>query len=250
MSLSKKAVMALSVVNEKDSIRAILTWPVFSFTSFLMLSKLKKQGLEPRTIIDVGANVGQFSVAAAKTYDDIHIYSFEPNPESVAKMRQNVKGLKQIQIFPVALGYEKGEADFHVNAHSHSSSLLPLAKGHLDAFPEAFEKQTIKVNVCTLDEISPELELERPVLLKLDVQGFEAAVLSGATQTLKSVDYILVETSFKPLYKGEVLFSQIMEMLNSHHFVFSRPVDSFSDDKTGEILQMDALFVRNSMVKG
>src|SRR6266498_80384 len=69
MALSKRASIFLSVVTEKTFLKSFLSWPVFSFTSFHMLTSLSKQGFSINTVIDVGANVGQFAVAAAKIFD-------------------------------------------------------------------------------------------------------------------------------------------------------------------------------------
>jgi hypothetical protein len=56
------------------------------------------------------------------------------------------------------------------------------------------------------------------------------------------VDYVLLETSFRPLYEGEKTFMEIARMMEDHGFEFLRPVDWLSDPRNGEVLQMDALF--------
>lgn len=225
-----------------DFYSALLTWTKFSLTSYFMVTNLVKQGLQPSTIIDVGANVGQFSVASSHLFKNVQIYGFEPVPESFEKLSKNVSKLDRVTIHALALGEQAGHIVFHVNSHSHSSSALPLTKHHLMAFPHAKEDKVITVPVTTLDNISNELNLVSPVLLKLDVQGYEANVLKGAVETLKSVDYVLLEASFKPMYEGELLFTEIVELMQDYGFKFLRPVDFLSDDKTGEILQIDALF--------
>ncbi len=83
-------------------------------------------------------------------------------------------------------------------------------------------------------------------MLKLDVQGFEPQVLQGASDTLLNVDYVLLESSFRPLYDGEKTFIDILNMLSDRGFEFSRPVGWLEDPRNDEILQMDALFVRSS----
>jgi FkbM family methyltransferase len=210
-----------------------------------MVCALKQQGIQPKTIIDVGANVGQFAIAAAKLFSPVtQIYSFEPYPEVVELLQQNVHHLKNITIYPLALGKNEGEIAFHVNTHSHSSSILPLAEAHRDAFPYAQEVKTITVTLSTLDKIFSMVMLEPPILLKLDVQGYEATTLQGGMETLQRVNYVVVETSFKPLYEGEVLFMDIVRLMAEHHFRFLCPIGWLSNPENGEILQMDALFVQ------
>lgn len=223
---------------------AFAVWPKFSITSYRMISKLVSQNIHPKTIVDVGANVGQFTVASAHLFKDAQIYAFEPVPESFEKLHKNVSKFINVSSYALALGDQIGNIDFHVNTHSHSSSVLPLSKHHLTAFPKAKEDKIISVPIKTLDSISNKLKLDSPVLLKLDVQGYEAYVLKGAAETLKKVDYVLLEASFKPMYEGELLFTEILQLMDSYGFKFLRPVDFLQDEKTGEILQIDALFKR------
>ena len=226
-------------------LQAAIAWPKFSVTSFKMISDLSRQDVHPKTVIDVGANVGQFAVASAKIFPDVVVYSFEPNPECVALLNKHVAPLGNVFVYPIALGDEEGEAVFHVNSHSHSSSLLPLSQNHLAAFPDAREVNSIKVKVLTLDKVLSGIELAPPVLLKLDVQGYEARTLRGAVETLNRIDYVVLEASFKPMYQGEMLFMEIVQLMEGYGFSFLRPAGFLNDPNTGEIIQMDALFRRN-----
>lgn len=228
-----------------SQLKAAFSWPKFSVTSFKMISDLIRQDVLPRTVIDVGANVGQFAIASAKLFPNVVVHSFEPNPECVALLSKHVASLENVSVYPMALGDKEGEVAFHVNSHSHSSSILPLADSHRDAFPDAREVNTIKVKVSTLDTVFAGVELVAPVLLKLDVQGYEAQALRGAVDTLKRVDYVVLEASFKPMYQGEMLFMGIVRLMEGYGFSFLRPVGLLPDPHTGEIIQMDALFRRN-----
>ncbi len=202
-----------------------------------------RQGIIPQTIIDVGANVGQFAVACAKIFPGVAVHSFEPLPHCLKQLGRNVARLG-VRVYPVALGEHAGEATIHVNSHSHSSSILSLGDRHRQAFPDAREIQAIRVPVSTLDRELESVSLENPVLLKLDVQGYEPQVLNGATETLKRVDYVILEASFRPLYEGEKVFIEIARMMEDRGFEFLRPVAWLSDPHNGEVLQMDALFAR------
>ncbi len=228
-----------------EMVLPIVFWPKFSVTSFKMISDLARQGVLPGTVIDVGANVGQFAVASAKLFPNVSVHSFEPNPDCVALLKKHVKPLGNVKVYPIALGDEEGEVAFHVNSHSHSSSILPLSSNHLEAFPDAREVNSIRVKVSTLDRVFSGIELAAPVLLKLDVQGYEAQALRGAVETLKRVDYVILEASFKPMYEGEMLFMEVVRLMEAYGFSFLRPVGWLNDPKTGEIIQMDALFRRN-----
>lgn len=222
---------------------ALISWPKFSHTSFRMVSSLLAQNVVPRTVIDVGANVGQFAIASAKLFSDVKIYSFEPNPDCLSSLKKNISALSNdVRVYSVALGGTEGEVTFHVNSHSHSSSILRLAETHKAAFPDAMECRDINVRMSTLDAMLAEVTLTPPVLLKLDVQGFETQVLAGAGNTLQQVDYVILEASFKPMYEGEMAFLDVISLMGRLGFEFLRPVGWLPDTGTGEILQADLLF--------
>jgi FkbM family methyltransferase len=214
-------------------------------TSYRMVSSLMRQGVIPKSVVDVGANVGQFAVACAKIFPGITVHSFEPLPNCLKQLKRNVLRLGGVLVYPVALGAECGEVTMHVNSHSHSSSILALGERHRRAFPDAREIDDIKVRMSTLDVEMKSLSLEGPVLLKLDVQGYELQVLEGAVETLRTVDYVLLEASLRPLYEGERTFMDVARTMQDRGFEFLRPVGWLDDPNTGEMLQMDALFVRS-----
>src|SRR5712691_1997250 len=233
------------LLSHSDAWVALLSWPKFSATSFRMVSSLMRQGIIPRTVIDVGANVGQFAVACAKIFPGVAVHSFEPLPDCVERLKRNVARLADVHVYPLALGAESGETTMHVNSHSHSSSILALGERHRRAFPSAREIGDIKVKMSTLDLEMNSMFLERPVLLKLDVQGYEALIHEGATETLEKVDYVLLEASFRPMYIGEKTFMNVARTMEDRGFEFLRPVGWLSDPDNGEVLQIDALFVKS-----
>lgn len=223
---------------------AIVSWPKFSLTSYRMVSSLMRQGVRPKTVIDVGANVGQFAVACAKILPGVSVHSFEPLPECSVKLKQNVATLGNVCVYQIALGEKSGEVMLHVNSHSHSSSILSLGDRHRSAFPYAREIKTIKVPMSTLDSELGSISLQGPVLLKLDVQGYEPQVLEGGGATLKRVDYVLLEASFCPMYEGERTFMEIARTMDEYGYEFLRPIAWLNDPRSGEVLQLDALFGR------
>lgn len=225
-------------------------WPVFSVTSSVMVLKLKRQGIVPGTVLDVGANVGQFSTACAEMFPGVRIVAFEPLPECFARLSRIAARHPNFSARRMALGDRpQAAASFHRNRHSHSSSMLPLAEAHLRSFPEAAVAEIVQVPCSTLDDEIDLARLVPPALLKIDVQGYEEAVLRGGGRTLAGVSWILLETSFKPLYSGERVFAEIAELLGRHGFVFRRPVATLPDPASGEVLQMDALFVNRTLVQ-
>ena len=224
--------------------RAAAKWPVFSRTSYTMVAGLSRQGIRPRTVLDAGANKGQFTIAARNLLRPQRIHAFEPLPAVGEELARNCSRYPEVIVHRMALGATEGEAVLHVNRHSQSSSFLRIQDRHLSAFPDAQELNDVVVNVGRLDEALAGEPLAVPVLLKVDTQGFEADVLAGATGVLEQLDYVVLETSFVPLYEGERLFRQVLTLMEGLSFQFSRPVGALRDPGTGEYLQMDALFER------
>jgi FkbM family methyltransferase len=243
--LRQSFLIAAEMATNPAAIAAWISWPRFSITSFRLVSGLVRQGLTARTVLDVGANTGQFAVAAAKLLPGARVYSFEPLPQCLAQLRRHTNKLPNVTIYPVALGdREADDLLFHINSHSQSSSALHIAEAHRAAFPHERETGSTIVKVSTLDRIFESVGLASPVLLKLDVQGYEAKVLLGGVETLKRVDYVVLEASLRPMYEGEALFLDLVRLMHGYGFRFLRPVGWLADPKTDEVLQMDILFAK------
>lgn len=243
MFLSKlRSLFAL--IEIKGAISALVSWPKFSMASFLIISRLKNIGVSPNTVIDVGANVGQFAVAASRLFKDASIYSIEPDPITAEVLRKNTSQEGRISISVVALGETVGEAKFYVNRDSQVSSLLPLGEDRISAFPGSTVARELKVPISTLDTLFGGKEFKGPILLKIDVQGFEDRVIRGGGEFLKKVEWILIEVSFANLYQGERNFQSIQSLLKENGFEFLRPMNFHTSPLTSEIIEMDALFHR------
>jgi FkbM family methyltransferase len=123
-----------------------------------------------------------------------------------------------IHIIAAAAGSAPGNARINVSRADDSSSLLPVTSRQTERFPGTHTVSSEDVEVRTLDEIFETVQLGRPVLLKLDVQGFELEALRGAAQVLAGVDTVLTECSFVPFYEGQALFEDVRQFLQEHGF--------------------------------
>lgn len=241
---SRAAAALVLFAGRPAAIGAALTWRRFSVTSFRMVDDLRRQGVLPTCVIDIGANVGQFAYAALRLFRPRQLHVFEPLRQATAVLQRDLGSELGVVIHPVALGAVSSEQPLHVNAHPHSSSLLPLGNAHRVAFPEAKTVTDVTVPVRTLDDELRGTELSRPVLLKLDVQGYERWVLDGAPATLAGTEWVVLEASFRPMYDGEPVFLDVVAYLGARGFQFLRPVGWLVAPGTGEVLQCDALFRR------
>jgi FkbM family methyltransferase len=200
--------------------------------------------VNPGAVIDVGGYIGAFALAMRTMLPETWIYTFEPLPDNFAKVQQNMAGDERFKVFQTALGDRQGTTDFWRCEFVASSSVLPMEELHKEAFPATACSTKVTVPIARLDDYLEKMDLTRPVLLKLDVQGFEAQALSGAVETLKQVDYILTEVSHQPLYEGQVTFDELYALMKSHGFAYSGGFDALISPVDGSILQSDALFIR------
>jgi FkbM family methyltransferase len=246
MNLANVIQKLCSLSENPAAIKALATWPIFSITAYNMVTRLSNAGVRPRTVLDVGAHVGQVTVASAKLFPGVEVHSFEPVPHSVERLRKNVSKLEHVTVYSFALGDREGELTLRVNADSQQSSILPLAQARRDAFPNARETHQIEVKVSTLDRVFAGIDFRPPVLLKLDVQGYEAHTMRGGTKTLQRVDYAIIEASFKPTYEGEPTFMDLARMMEERDFRFECPLNCYAVPRSGAIFEIDALFVRSS----
>ena len=226
------------------ALKAFITWKKFSISSFKIVKRLTSAGVVPKTVIDVGANTGQFSVAASNEFRHADIYSIEPDPSTAAKLRQNLPARIAKNIIRKAVGERDGTIIFNVNTDSQVSSILPLGDDRQRAFPKSVVTQQISVPLATLDSIFNFIPLAQPILLKIDVQGYEDQVIAGAANFLKSVSWVVMEVSFARLYKGEQDFVSIIGLMSKHGFRFVRPLNFHQSGKSADIIEMDALFER------
>jgi len=196
------------------------------------------------TIIDVGAHHGQFSLLARDLYPDAHIVCVEPLPAALDRLRAVHVEDDRVTIMPFAAAAAgaDGRRSLHVSRKTDSSSLLPILRPYVDAFPGTEEASTIDVEVRPLDVLLSQ-ELRRPALLKIDVQGGELEVLRGAVGLLSEVEAAFVECSFVEFYGGQALADEVIGAFLRHGLRLDG-VYSVVRDGSGRCLQADLLFRR------
>lgn len=233
---------ALDAVLRGDLRARDLFGPGASVASSRVTRALRERCGSIATILDVGANVGQFALAATTRFPDAVIHSFEPVPDVAETLRRNVEGARAITVHSAALGAYTGSLRFHRNAFTHLSSALPLNAEQKQMYG-AGPSEEITVPVHRLDELLPTLGVNDPVLLKLDVQGFESEVLAGAAGVLAQIPYVVLEVSFRPLYQGQASFDALHTWLGEHAYRLDGPV-GLQEGRTGEIVELDLLYRR------
>jgi FkbM family methyltransferase len=202
---------------------------------------LKKENF--KTIVDAGANRGQFSLAASSLYNDAIIHAFEPLPRPAKIFNEIFYNYDNIFLYETAIGNSNKELKMHISNKDDSSSLLEISDVQLQYYPDTNEVDTQHVNVSKLENYLKASDISSPSLLKIDVQGFELEVLKGAENLLDNFNYIYCECSYLSLYNNQPLANDIIIFLSRYNFVL---IGTYNNNiVNGECIQSDFLFKRN-----
>lgn len=241
----RRVARIVDTLAEPRAVRAAFRWAPFSISAFRLVGAVQRVLPELDTVIDGGANVGQFSRAALEFYPGARVVAFEPNPGAAESLRSNIQGTNRFTLRRMALGDRCGEIAFNVNEYSHASSVLPIAQEALDAFPVLGATREEVVPLSTLDAEFPDPEALGKCLLKLDLQGYELKALAGAGVLLRHVDAILLEASITSMYEGEPALEELQAKLLEFDLVV-RAIPDVLLDIDGHVAQLDVLFTRRS----
>lgn len=197
-----------------------------------------------QTIVDIGANRGQFALAARRFFPSSNIICFEPLPEPAIIFRRVFSYDNAVILHEFAIGSESRHCVMHVSRRDDSSSLLPISLLQEQIFPGTSEVKTIEVKATPLDVHISRNSIVSPAMLKLDVQGFELDALRGCESLLPKFKWIYCECSFVELYIGQHLVSEVIEWLSSKGFRIEGMYNP-TYDKNGHAIQADFLFRRD-----
>ena len=145
---------------------------------------LIREHVDPdRDMVDVGANIGFFSVLAARLMRQGRVLAVEPSGSAFARLQRNIdlnRVSDRVTLFHGALSDHAGEADLHqIDGKEEYASLAPIR--HAAVADEPAQTQPTKIE--TLDNLGEDLDLS-PALVKIDVEGAEMSVLHGAGRTI------------------------------------------------------------------
>jgi FkbM family methyltransferase len=194
-------------------------------------------------VLDIGANTGQFANRIHEILPSVKIISFEPILSCYHELLENTKSIP-VKAYNYALGEVEEKQEINISQHSPSSSLLPMADLHTQVFAGTGFKEKETVSIKKLDQVFAEFNVNGKFMVKIDVQGFEDKVIKGGLETLKKADCILIETSFEELYKGQLLFDGIYQLLTQIGFIFKGNYTQALNKQDGRILYAESLFTK------
>lgn len=198
-------------------------------------------------VLDVGANTGQYAKNLRELGYTGKIVSFEPLSSAHSQLIAESKNDASWIIAPrAAIGDKDGEVTINIAKNSVSSSVLPMLDSHRSFSPDSEYCASETVKLFKLDTIAPAYldNDSRSIYLKIDVQGLEMQVLEGASQIISKIKGLQLELSLTPLYKGEILFQDMISKLDQLDFELYAVIPGFTDMQSGRLLQLDGIFFK------
>jgi FkbM family methyltransferase len=200
------------------------------------LRRARAHGVVPRQIVDVGASNGSWTRECLQVLPDSRYLLVDPLPANASPLAALAAQYPKVRVWQGALGRAPGARALLV--HGDQSSFLPS-----DSFGAHAEHS---VEVRTLDSFLGTELLTPPDFIKADVQGFELEVLRGASRCLETTQLLLLEVSYRRVYREQALAHEVIAFVGAEGFRIydictyaGRPLD-------GELTQSDILFARES----
>jgi len=171
----------------ESSLAFYVRWP-----DRLEIEWLRQNLSKGETVLDIGANIGLWSLLLADVVGKENVFAFEPGRVAFSRLKENflLNGISDRQLMPVALGKEEKEVDFpDPDQPDTCASLLQ------DMAATAFRK----VHQTTLDLLLPRFLGKKVVLVKIDVEGGEPEVFQGALKFCREIrPRLILFESFTP----------------------------------------------------
>lgn len=192
-----------------------------------------------RTVMDVGANVGELSRYYRLRFPAAMIHAFEPVPATCARFKANTRNMKRICLHPIALGAAPETTRMPLSVESGSNSLVPANQQAYAALAGETE-----VRIETLDRFMKQELVNRIDLLKIDTEGYDLEVLRGATEALnqRKIIAIYVEVDFREDSCRHTRFADVESFLKDYGFCLTGFYDFGMHTVPGKIEFCNALF--------
>lgn len=231
----------------KELLRAATRWMGYEVVSYTPMRNhdlrrvklLRERRVE--TVLDGGANAGQYATRLRKLGYTGRILSVEPIPSVFEVLEAHAEGDSQWECVHAALAREPGRLEVRVASITEVSSVLPATGAiHTEGWTAT---RPVSVPSTTVDAL---LQGSGRTYIKLDVQGYELEALAGAAAALRNAVALEVELSTVPLYEGAALLPELVRFVTEHGYSLFSAEPALVDYESGRILQLDGIFVRDS----
>ena len=203
------------------------------------LLKLKNT-FTPNSVLDIGANIGEFSIFCNKIWPSSNILMIEGNDNCEDDLIKSNLPYK-IKL----LGDDNRKVNFYINSNNSKCSGCSYYKEVTNHYDNSLvvEKELVKLDDITSEKFD---------IIKIDTQGSELDIMKGGTNTINSAKYVILEIATKQYNYGSPLFDEVVSYMVSigfenmdiieNHIWLDKKLDKFN---YGDIFQIDAVFTKN-----
>jgi FkbM family methyltransferase len=202
------------------------------------------------TIVDVGANEGQFGTSMRRLAFGGDIYSFEPVKAVYDILAQTAAGDSRWKTYNLALGDANNETQINVSEASVFSSVLEGNEFGAKRFEGIKVDRKENIMMRRLDEFLGREMSGRRVLLKMDTQGYDVKVFEGAAGILPHVCALISELSLIPIYYGMKHYREALEIYEKGGFSVSGVYPVSRNKKNLSLIEIDCVMVNQKLYEG
>lgn len=214
-----------------DTPYATKTFLAAIYDFYIETNKLSIFSSHNPTIVDIGANIGQFHLACRAFFPEAKIISIEPDKNIFKLLRVNTKGYKKTNLYNFALSKSNKKINFYINNIFSEWSSLISSDNSKRVLIQSKNGDKVLQNIRNID------------LLKIDVEGAEYDVILGLTKTIKRAKYLLIEVSVqRQISSSQHVPNELINFLSKHNYSIYSIGRIFSDGIGGKQGAVDILF--------
>ena len=161
-----------------------------------MITELRELGIEPRTVLDIGANVGEIAVYLAYHLPDARVVAFEPAPENLAAFDRNLaiqrEPLRNLEMVREAVSDRSGQIEFAIGAGELNTAMV---EGNLERLQKNRPATVVSVPTDTLFNYCERLGIDEIDFVKIDVEGGEPLLSDSICRMPGRIHAAFVEIS-------------------------------------------------------
>jgi FkbM family methyltransferase len=194
----------------------------YSGEAFVLKEIIKKLVREDEALIDVGANIGEYSRFLLQHFGKNRIIAFEPNGAAFTSLK---KSLPNLEIYNHAIANENGEIEFFTSEEDNMSTQSSFTR---ESIPENQTPKSITVKAIRLDSFFDSHEIEKVGFLKTDTEGHDLVALKSCGEHIPQIKFIQFEFNEKYVYTRTFL-KDFYEILTPTHDLFRIDTDRLHD---------------------
>lgn len=219
--------------------------PIGDLNTFL--NDIKARGFNCNIVLDIGSNIGEWSMSVKKIFPQAIFYLIDPIIEMKEYLEEFCRKQPGSKYFLVGIGSKNEKVFLTTFGETYEGSTMMF--GDVPAFKNQNKQR--EVDVVTIDSLLQNSLIQVPDIVKIDVQGFELEVLKGADCLFGKTELFIIEVSLFKFNDHTPEIAQIIKFMSAENYVIydipgylRRPFD-------GALAQIDICFVKSdSFLKG